>query len=209
MTNIVKKKLKCVIIQDGTNSILKKIDSTIDEFSSKYAEFIALITANFSPGSIVICEIPPIHNNDDANDKTDHYNRFLNEMYGSTTGFEVLNLNSNIKSLESYQSLYFDTTHLNNELGIPFLRNSLGSYVFKHSSKLPRVKPAHDYTGKANSYQKSLSNYQQKMFIGLPIDPIVTIACTHMADKLVIADKLVKIISTKTHGAVIVILILD
>ena len=57
--------------------------------------------------------------NDDANDKIDHYNRFLNEMYGSTTGFEVLNLISNIKSLESYQSLYFDTIHLNDELGIP------------------------------------------------------------------------------------------
>ena len=38
------------------------------------------------------------------------------------------------------------------------------------------------------------------MFIGLPIDPIVTIACTHMADKLVMAGKLVKLISTTTHG---------
>ena len=156
------KKLKCVIIQDGTNSILKKIYSTIDEFSAKYEELIALITAKFSPESIVICEIPPILNNEDANDKIDHYNRFLNEMYGSTTGFEVLNLNSNIKSLESYQSLYFDTIHLNDELGIPFLRNCLGSYVFKHSSKLPRIKPAPDYTGKANSNQKLLSNYQPK-----------------------------------------------
>ena len=157
----------------------------------------ALITATFSHS---ICEIPPILNNDDANDKIDHYNRFLNEMYGSTTGFEVLNLNSNIKSLESYQSLYFDTIHLNDELGIPFLRNCLGSYVFKHSSKLPKVKPAPDYTGKANSNQKSLSNYQHKNVYSLPIDPIVTIACTHMADKLV------KLISTTTDGAVIVII---
>ena len=85
------KKLKCMIIQDGTNSILKKIYSTFDEFSAKYEEFIALITAKFSPDSVVICEIPPTLNNDDANDKIDHYNCFLNEMYGSTTGFEVLN----------------------------------------------------------------------------------------------------------------------
>ena len=73
------------------------------------------------------------------------------EMYGSATGFEVLNLNSNIKSLESYQSLYFDTIHLNDELGKPFLRNCHASYVFKHSSKSPRVKPAPDYSGEANS----------------------------------------------------------
>ena len=87
-----------MIIQDGTNSILKKIYSTIDEFSAKYEELIALITAKLLPDSIVISEIPPILNNDDANDKIDHYNRFLNEMYGSITGFEVLNLNSNIKA---------------------------------------------------------------------------------------------------------------
>ena len=48
-----------MIIQDGTNSILKKIYSTIDEFSAKYEDFIALITAKFSPELIVICEIPP------------------------------------------------------------------------------------------------------------------------------------------------------
>ena len=64
------KKLICVIIQDGTNS-------TLDEFSTKYEELIALITAKFSPDSIVICEIPPKLNNHDANDKIDHYNRFL------------------------------------------------------------------------------------------------------------------------------------
>ena len=40
------------------------------------------------------------------------------------TGFEVLNLNSNIKSLERYQSLYFFTIHLNDDLGRPFLRNN-------------------------------------------------------------------------------------
>ena len=74
----------------------------------------------------------------------------------------MLNLNSNIKNLESYQSLYFDTIHLIDELGIPFLRICLGSYVFKHSSKFLRVKPAPDYTGKAKSNQKLLSNYQHK-----------------------------------------------
>ena len=47
------------------------------------------------------------------------------------------------------------------------------------------------------------------MFIGLPIDPIVTIACTHMADKPVMADKLVKKVSTTTHGAVIVIITIN
>ena len=90
---------------------LKEKLPTVDEFSLKFKEPIALLTAKFSPDSIVICELPPILNNDDANDKNDHYNRFLNEKYGSTTGFEVLNLNSSRKSLESYQSLYFDTTH--------------------------------------------------------------------------------------------------
>ena len=158
LTKIVKKKLNCVIIQDGTNFILKNIYSTVDEFSAKYQELIALITAKFSPDSIVFCKIPPILNNGDGNDKIDHYNRFLKEMYGSTTGFEMLNLNANIKSLESYQNLYIYTIHLNDELGIPFLRNCLGS--FKHSSELPRVKPAPDYTGKANSNRKLFSNHQ-------------------------------------------------
>ena len=35
------KKFKCVIIQDGTNSIFKKIYSAVDEFSAKYEELIA------------------------------------------------------------------------------------------------------------------------------------------------------------------------
>ena len=67
-----------MIIQDGTNSIFKKNYSTVDEISAKYEELIAFIIAKFSPDSIVICKIPPILNNNDANDKTDHYNRFLN-----------------------------------------------------------------------------------------------------------------------------------
>ena len=71
---------------------LKKIYSTVDEFSAKYRfnnfrKFSALITAKFSPDSIVICDIPPILNNDDANDKIDHYNRFLNEMFGELSEF--------------------------------------------------------------------------------------------------------------------------
>ena len=143
---------------------LKKIHSTVDEFSAKYEELIALITANFFPRFDFYLRNTAKTANDDANDKIDHYSRFLNEMYGSMTEFEVLKLNSNIKSLESFQSLYFDTIHLNDELGIPILRSYLGSYVFKHSNKLPRVKPAPDYTGKANSNQKSLSNYQHKIF---------------------------------------------
>ena len=89
LTNMVEKKLECVIIQNGTNSILKKIHSTVDEFSAKYEELIALITAKFSPDLSFNCEIPPKLNNDDANDKNDHYNRFLNEMYGSTMGLDL------------------------------------------------------------------------------------------------------------------------
>ena len=41
------KKLMCVIIQDGTISILQKIYSTVDEFIAKYEEIFALITAKF------------------------------------------------------------------------------------------------------------------------------------------------------------------
>ena len=45
--------LKCLILQDGTISILKKFDHVI-EFISKHKELMDIITENFLPGMIVV-----------------------------------------------------------------------------------------------------------------------------------------------------------
>ena len=59
----------------------------MNDFQIKFEELIELLVQNFAPEIVVICEIPPILNNVETNNRVDLYNDYFNCAYGSKSGF--------------------------------------------------------------------------------------------------------------------------
>ena len=65
-------KMKTVLLQDGTNSILRNKNKDISELADDTCVLIQAIKENFSPDVLVFMEVPPIKkstNNDSTNEK--------------------------------------------------------------------------------------------------------------------------------------------
>ena len=52
------------MVQDGTNSNLKSKYDVVNEFAMKHQKLIDDFTYKFTPEMIVVCDIPPIFNNE-------------------------------------------------------------------------------------------------------------------------------------------------
>ena len=68
------RKLKLIVIQDGTNSVRKKNFPNTNDLNKMQQELIVLIRNTFNPKMIVICEVPPIFNSNEANSTVETYN---------------------------------------------------------------------------------------------------------------------------------------
>ena len=53
------KELKTVVLQDGTNSILKQ-KCDVNDLFNEYIELVEVVSHKFKPKSLVLMEIPPI-----------------------------------------------------------------------------------------------------------------------------------------------------
>ena len=71
LSNYPSTELKCVMVQDGTNSILKSKYDNVKEFAIKHQKMIDFFTNEIFPEMIVVCEIPPILNIEEAKSKVD------------------------------------------------------------------------------------------------------------------------------------------
>ena len=75
-------KMKTVLLQDGTNSILRNKNKDISELADETCMLIQAIKENFSPDVFVFMEVPPIKkstNNDSTNEKMKLFNRKMRE----------------------------------------------------------------------------------------------------------------------------------
>ena len=109
--------LKTIIIQDGTNSILKETNKSPEEIANNIKALISQIYENFKPQKIFICEIPPVVENLDdenplygVNDKIDQVNVLLNDMLICSDVYSLIPLNQKIKYMEnglSYITMLF------------------------------------------------------------------------------------------------------
>ena len=118
--------LKTIIIQDGTNSILKEINKSPEQIANNIKALISQIYEKFKPQKIFICEIPPnVENLDDenplhgVNDKIDQVNVLLNDMFTCSDVYSLIPLNQKVKSNEKWPKLYHNTVHFNDETGTP------------------------------------------------------------------------------------------
>ena len=64
MNKFASTKINCVMVQDGSNSNLKSKYDIVNEFAMKHQKRIDDFTKKFTPEMIVVCEIPPIFNNE-------------------------------------------------------------------------------------------------------------------------------------------------
>ena len=106
-----------------------------------------------TPEIVVICKIPPVFDNKEANKNVDLYNENVNCTYGSKSGYQVLKLNTMIKSINNWSFLYWDKIHLNDEHSVTFLRNCLRFFICQYSNDLPRPEKVQKFN---NQKQKIL-----------------------------------------------------
>ena len=120
LTKYPRSEFKCVIIPDGTNSIFKRKFETLNEFSIKFEELIEVLVQQFTPETVVICELPPSLDNVEANKNMDLYKEYNNCTYGSKSGYQVLKVLALIKCNNNWSFLFWDNIHLNDERGVRF-----------------------------------------------------------------------------------------
>ena len=65
--NYPKKKMKIVILQDGTKSISFEKGKTVDELIEEHAELIEITKDKFDPERLLVRQVPPILNQPEKN----------------------------------------------------------------------------------------------------------------------------------------------
>ena len=131
-----KRNQKTLILQDGTNSVLKS-NKTSDELFADYVELVEKSVDKFSPENVVLCEIIPLKNlpqNKDKNVIIDDFNKLLNDYIEDKPLYKVLSLNKTIKQIPQYNSIYHDNVQLNYRIGIPWLKNQILAQLMSTSN---------------------------------------------------------------------------
>ena len=131
-------KMKTVLLQDGTNSILRNKNKDISELADDTCVLIQAIKEKCSPDVLVFMEVPPIKkstNNDSTNEKIKLFNRKMREKLKSFEfDIKILAMHDMLLNLPSYNELYYDAIHFNYQRGVPFLKNAILSYVLLTSN---------------------------------------------------------------------------
>ena len=131
-------KMKTVLLQDGTNSILRNKNKDISELADDTCVLIQAIKEKFSPDVLVFMEVPPIKmstNNDSTNEKIKLFNRKMREKLRSFEfDIKILAMHDMLLNLPSYNELYYDAIQFNYQRGVPFLKNDILSYVLLTSN---------------------------------------------------------------------------
>ena len=121
-----------MILQDGTNALLKIGSASTENLFDDFNTLVEAIREKFEPTNFVICEVPPVLQNEEMNQKITEFNKLIHEKFDE--GFTVLNLNHMYRRLPNMQSFYYDNIHLNHHRGLAVLKNALLSQLLRTSS---------------------------------------------------------------------------
>ena len=154
------RKLKTVVLQDGTNSILKRKNSEVAELFDKYIELVKNVNKKFQPEYLVLCEVLPMRENDrnsDQNERIEEFNNLLSDFIQSndlSVTIKHLPVAQLLQKVPNYNNLFHDEIHLNYRIGLPFLKNLLLSALLVTSNGLSLVEPK----------QAFFPRYQQRQY---------------------------------------------
>ena len=131
-------KMKTVLLQDGTNSILRNKNKDISELADDTCVLIQAIKEKVSPDIIVFMEVLPIKkstNNDSTNEIIKLFNRKMREKLKSFEfEIKIVAMHDMLFNIPSYNESYYDAIHFNYQRGVPFLKKAILSYVLLTSN---------------------------------------------------------------------------
>ena len=135
------KELKTVVLQDGTNSILKQKHRDVNDLFNEYIELVEVVSHILKPKSLVLMEIPPIkpsNHNSVANERISAFNKKL-EIYANSannTNLKLLPIHQMMMKVPHYNSLFYDDLHFNYQQGVPFLKKPVSGHFLLTSNNI-------------------------------------------------------------------------
>ena len=136
------KKLKTVILQDGTNAIVKNCENDVEEVFNNYIELVQAVDEKFKPDQLVLMQIPPLKSNTRNHTANENFKVFNQKVsnYLNCPAFKenvrLMPLHEFMITLPDYNSLLYDDVHFSNHYGLPFRKNSMLSYLLKTSNSI-------------------------------------------------------------------------
>ena len=99
-----------------------------DDFNT----LVKAIREKLEPPNSVVCEVPPVLQNEEMNQKITEFNTLIHEKFDE--GFTVLKLNHKYRSLPNMQSFCNNNIHFNHLQGLAVLTTALLSQLLRTSS---------------------------------------------------------------------------
>ena len=121
------REIKTLILQDGTNSVLKT-DKNESEIFEDYSNLVEACIHKFNPDNIILCEVLPLKNQPQfksKNDTINDFNKLLGEHFANKSKFKALPRYKMISQISRFDSMYHDNVHLNYRTGIRWFKNQL------------------------------------------------------------------------------------
>ena len=161
------KEFKTVILQDGTNSILKQKLREVNDLFNEYIELVEVVSNKFKPKSLVLMEIPPIrssNHNSIASERISALKKNLENFANSANSMnlKLLPIQQMVKKLPHYNYLFYNGLHFNYQQGVPFIRNAvLGHFLLTSDNIIANTQ----YTRSFNHHNRNkIQPFQRKPF---------------------------------------------
>ena len=157
------KKMKTVILQDGTNAILKQKSDHLETLFSDYKDLVSAIKEKFSPETLVLMEVPSLIKCRKTNRQT---TKFTNSMKNceSILHKKILPVCNMLSQMANYNALFYDDRNFNFQQGIQFIKNAVLSHFLLTSCNLVRLQPLQysqsAYVNRANTYKPWRQTYR-------------------------------------------------
>ena len=138
--------MKTLIVQDGTNSLLKSRNASVDDSIQNYLELIKKVDEKFNPNKIVLITVPPLRNNPGNkyhNSRIDEINTKIRKHL--ETKSQIINIHEITESMKDYNVLLHDEIHFNYRNGIPFLKNQVLLHCSGSSNGIIAGRPISNY----------------------------------------------------------------
>ena len=145
--NYSERKLKTIIVQDGTNSLLKSRNASVDDLMQDYLDMIKKVDEKFNPNKIVLIIVPPLRNNPGNkyhNSRIIESNTKIREHL--ETKYQIINIHEIMESMKDYNVLLHDERHFNYRNGILFLRNQVLLHCLGSSNGIIAGRPISNYS---------------------------------------------------------------
>ena len=161
--------MKTVILQDGTNAILKQKSDHLETLFSDYNDLVSAKKGKFSPETLVLMEVPPLKQlpkNEQTNNEIYEFNEKLREYITQENSekIETLPVCNILSQMANYNALFYDDIHFNFQQGIPFIKNSILSHFLLIYCNLVRLQPLQysqsAYVSRANTYKPWRQTYR-------------------------------------------------